>query len=200
MKTSSQHITFERLVDLAEGRLDQSVQRAARTHLTECSSCAKQLTRIGEAISLMRTDTAEDAPSGTIAHALNLFDSRASQPGPSLVRRVLAALSFDSHQLTPAYGVRSAGAGAARQLLYTIEENDLDLRLTPSGEDWVVSGQMLGDCTGGHVILQGANAAVEAALNEQCEFALPPVPRGSYTLRLRLDEIETEIPELILNS
>jgi hypothetical protein len=101
---------------------------------------------------------------------------------------------------TPAYGVRS-GQSAARQMLYSAGDNDLDLRVTPSGEAWVVSGQVLGsECAGGQVRLQSETDETAAPLNELCEFTLPPVPSGSYTLRVRFKDMEVEVPDLELRA
>jgi hypothetical protein len=201
MKRRSQHIPFRTLAEMVEESLAGEERAAAQSHIEGCSRCATQLGRLAKIISLMRNDTAEEAPPELIASAVNLFRLRRSTAAePSLVRRVLAALSFDSLQLAPAYGVRSGGL-AARQLLYSAGENDLDLRLTSKDEAWVVSGQVLGGgCTGGEVLLQGSSGQAVATLNELCEFALPAVPSGSYTLRVRFNDVEVEVPELELKA
>ncbi|HKR00952.1 MAG TPA: hypothetical protein VJT09_09775 [Pyrinomonadaceae bacterium] len=196
------HLPFAKLADMAEGRTSPGERAASLEHVSACTRCSGELARLEQVIGLMRADRAEDAPPAVIARAVNIFRSRAAlkTSEPSLARRILAALSFDSLQMTPAYGVRS-GQQAARQLLYSAEENDLDLRVTPSGEDWVVSGQVLGaECAGGRVELEGTLGVSRAELNDQCEFRLPAVPAGSYQLRLRLGPMEIEVPELELRA
>ena len=202
MSLSFQHIPFARLADLAEGRLSAAERETTLGHTSACSQCADRLTRLSQLFEVMRGDRTEDAPTQAVERAVNIFRARAvSSPPPraTVVRRILATLSFDSLQLAPAFGVRSSRS-ATRQLLFSVGENDLDLRVTPSGEMWVVAGQLLGPCTGGLVELQGAvaSAAVQAVMNDLCEFALPPVPAGSYTLWLRLDDMEVEVPGLEL--
>ena len=203
MKPIFKHLPFAELADLAEGRLAPEERTASLEHVTACSRCSAKLSRLEQVISLMRTDEGEDAAPALVSQAINLFRARAArEASPSLTRRILAALSFDSLQMSPAYGVRS-GQATARQLLYNAGENDLDLRVTRSGEEWVVAGQLLGaDCEGleGTVELQGAEGAVSAELNEQCEFRLPAVASGSYQLRVRLGEELIEIPELELKA
>jgi hypothetical protein len=205
MKPISKHLPFAELADLAEGRLAPEARQGKLEHVNACSRCSAKLSRMERVISLMRTDEGEDAPPTLVSQAINLFRARAASDAdtsPSLARRILAALSFDSLQMSPAYGVRS-GQAAARQLLYSASENDLDLRVTPSGEDWVVAGQLLGaDCEGraGSAELQGAEGTVRAELNEQCEFRLPAVASGGYTLRVRLGDELIEIPELELKA
>ncbi len=199
MNLTFQHLPFEKLADLAEGRLTNDEQAAANGHVQACSNCSAQLARMERTINLMRADTAEDAPRGVVSSVVNMFRQRAAESKPSLARRVLAALSFDSALGQPAYGVRS-GQATARQMLYSAGDNDLDLRITPTGETWVVSGQVLGQCTGGSVELRGLNAEAATALNELCEFTLPPLPTGTYTLRLLLNDVEVEVPELQLRA
>ena len=139
MKPISKHLPFAELADLAEGRLTPEARTASLQHVSACSRCSSKLERLEQVMGLMRADEGEDAPPTLVSQAVNLFRARAARDtSPSLTRRILAALSFDSLQMSPAYGVRS-GQAAARQLLYSAGENDLDLRVTPSGEGWVVA-------------------------------------------------------------
>ncbi|MDQ3743827.1 MAG: hypothetical protein M3444_05550 [Acidobacteriota bacterium] len=201
MKLAPRHIPFERLVDLAEGRVAPEESRDASAHLSTCAACAGQLAQVERLTQVMRTDNSEDAPRDLLAGALNLFRARPRREG--FLRRVVAALSFDSGALRPAFGVRSGQATSSRQLLFSAGDVDVDLRLAPGEEGWAVSGQVLGECAGGWAELGGAEdegRAARAELNELCEFALPAVPAGSYTLRLRLDDLLVEIPDLNLRA
>jgi anti-sigma factor RsiW len=204
MNITSQHISFARLVDLAEGRLPDGESASSLLHISACSRCAGELSRIEKTINLMRTDTAEDAPRDVRFNALNLFRERVTSAKPSVVERIRAALRFDSLQTATAFGVRS-GQAAARQMLYSAGDYELDLRVALSGEAWVVSGQVLGECAGGEVELhsateESASVNVQTQLNELCEFALPPVADGTYTLRLRLSDMEVEVPDIRLRA
>jgi hypothetical protein len=148
----------------------------------------------------MREDRSEDAPRDVIFSVVNMF--RAARPAqPSLTRRVLAALSFDSSQLTPAFGLRSGAPAATRQILYSAEGYDLDLRVTLNGGQATVSGQVLGvDCAAASVTLENETASARAELNALCEFTLASVPPGVYTMRLKTGDLEIEIPQLELNA
>ena len=199
MKTT-RHISFEKLSELAEDHLSDEERAASISHVTACSHCAARLDNVKQLINLMRTDKAEDAPRDVRTGAVALFRARVSSTKPSVMRRILASLSFDSLQLTPAYGVRS-GQSPTRQMLYSAGDKDVDLRVTPSGEAWVISGQVLGlECEGGQVRLQGESDETAVPLNDLCEFTLPPVPSGSYTLRLRFKDMEVEVPDLELRA
>ena len=204
MEIDSHHIPFARLADYVEGRLGAEERAADRAHLESCRRCAGQSAELERLTALMRADTSEDAPRDVVAGAVGLFRAqaaRAADKAPSLLRRLLATLSFDSQQLTPAFGVRSGQAAPARQLLFSAGDVDVDLRLAHGDEGWTVSGQVLGPCKGGRVSLETAGGPeVEAELNSLCEFILPHVPGGSYSLRLRTDDYEVEIPGLELRA
>jgi anti-sigma factor RsiW len=204
MSLNRPHLPFARLADLAEGRLTGEDERAARAHVAECAACAEQSAQLAHLTSLMRADTSEDAPRDVLLGAVGLFRARRAsrEESPGLLRRIVAALTFDSSSLTPAFGVRSGLASPARQLLFSAGDFDVDLRLAAGGEGWTVSGQVLGPCDGGEVEVEGGAGAglARASLNDLCEFTLPPVPEGVYTLRLRVAEVEVEIPELSLRA
>jgi anti-sigma factor RsiW len=204
MRLTPKHIPFARLADLAEGRLSPEEAALERPHLSSCARCSEQAAQLGRISMLMRADTSEDAPPDVIDGVVRMFRARATQEArePGLLRRLVAALTFDSSSLTPAFGVRSGQAAPARQLLFSAGDFDVDLRLAPGGEGWTVSGQVLGPCSGGEVELSATDGttATRAALNELCEFTLSPVAEGVYALRLRLDESEIEIPELSLRA
>ena len=194
------HIPFSTLANLAEGRLSNTERSESLAHLSACSRCAAQTERLERVIRLMKADRAEDAPRDLVSYAVNLFHTRATAESTSLVRRIVAALSFDSFQAAPAFAVRS-GHAAARQLFYSAEGCDLDLRITQSGEMWNVAGQVFGkECAGGHVEIESASSVAKADLNDQCEFALAALPSGGYQLRLCLTDIEVEIPQLELRA
>jgi anti-sigma factor RsiW len=204
MRLTPQHIPFARLADMAEGRLSAEDSDEERAHLSACTRCAGEADRLGRLATLMRADTSEDAPPEVLAGVVRMFRARtAGAAEPGLLRRLVAALTFDSSGLRPAFGVRSGQPAPARQLLFSAGNFDVDLRLAPGTEGWTVSGQVLGPCRGGEVeaVAADGSVAARATLNDLCEFTLlPPVAGGTYTLRLRLEDTEIEIPELSLEA
>lgn len=193
MSKSAKHIEFKTLLDIADRRLDKDIEQAA--HLQNCRRCADELHRLENLMALMKDDKSADAPPDVLSYAVNIFARREGKP--TLVQRIVAALSFDSFDRAPAYGVRS-GTTTARQLMYSAGEKDIDLRINEDENNrWVVAGQVLGEpCAGGEISLHGYEVSQSAYLNEQCEFTLPPVPAGSYELLFRLGNIEVEVPGL----
>lgn len=195
MTIPTKHIDFEAMLDAVDRKI--SLDGQAESHLATCENCGQEFQRVQNLLRAMREDQSHDAPRDVLAYAVNLFSQRRDSHAPSLVQRIVAALTFDSFDRAPAFGVRS-GASAARQMLYNAAERDLDIRINPQANDrWAIAGQVLGEnCSGGEIILQGAEVNESAPLNEDCEFVLPPVPQGTYHLLLKLGDFEVEVQKL----
>ena len=107
---------------------------------------------------------------------------------------MVAALQFDSAQQPLAMGVRSTSADS-RQLMFSDGEHVFDVRITPTGADWTVAGQVLGPIETGRVELRGPAGVFETGLNDIGEFVVS-VPPGTYVLLVTLPDVEVEIPSL----
>lgn len=193
MNTSS-HISLEVLADVAENRIGQEAREAAMAHISKCSACGNNLSRLRQVILMMKSVKAENAPPEVLTSATKSF----SPPPPPPLRRIVANLTFDSRSAPPTFGMRSLHT-TSRQMLYSAQESDLDLRVTVQDEECIVAGQVLGEnCSGGVVEISGVTGSVEASLNELCEFTLPSVPFGNYLLRVKMAELEIEVPDFEL--
>lgn len=115
-----------------------------------------------------------------------------------LVRRLQAALSHDSGiGAQPLPGLRTAVV-ATRQLLYSCDGIDIDLRIQPMDGGharalWRVSGQLLGPLGAGQVTLQCGTWRASSAWNELCEFSFTNVPDGLCLLLLQGEDWDAEI-------
>ena len=192
--TISTHISFETLANIAEDRATSREREAAMPHISTCSTCHDTLNQLQQLFLMMRSDSTNDAPRDVLTSAINVF----SQEKRSPLRRIVALLSFDSRNAGPAFGMRSLPA-ASRQLLYSAEDTDLDLRITVTNGECVLVGQVIGEgCAQGRVEISGVAGKTEATLNDVCEFTLPPLPVGNYSLTVKLRDLQIEIPELEL--
>jgi hypothetical protein len=191
------HIPFGRLLDLAEGRLQADERNKLEAHISSCPRCAAEAGELERLIALMRSDTAEDAPQSVIKQAVILFQRR-EQPAVSTDSQkiIRASLRFDSLGMAPAFGVRS-GEPSARQLLYSAEDHDIDLRIEPAEGGWVLSGQVLGvNIAGGHAKLSGGYDVYDTNFTEQSEFTFPPVPANIYQLHFFFPKLTVEVEGL----
>lgn len=150
----------------------------------------------------------QDAPESVIQRAIDIAAaSLATPPRPvaapaagGVLRRLVAVLGFDSAgQSALAAGMRSGGGGT-RQLLYSTEGRDVDLRVgpAPDGHHWQLSGQVLGPDAVGSVRLHCGTLARELPWSEWGEFQFDDVPAGEAVLTLRSDTWELELPPLRL--
>src|SRR5690349_14986685 len=156
MSDLTRHITPEELADLTDDRETLDNRGEMMAHIAECHDCSIEYRRLEHLITLMKTDRAEDAPRDVLSQVVNLFPKQAESRAPSMARRLMAALSFDSFTTRPAFGVRS-GQAASRQLVYSVEGNDVELRVTPEEDQWIISGQVLREsCVAARVEVDGA--------------------------------------------
>ena len=196
MNIFSPHIPFSELTELAEEHAKTSPD--ALKHLAICSECSSQLQLLRQTIGFMRSDTAEDAPAQLIRQAKGIFREKVVAHGPSLLQVIIASLTFDSLTNAPAFGLRSQ-TSAGRQLIYSTETADIDVRVSPENDQFQIAGQVLGaDCPGGDVDLVGDDFSVSAELNELCEFSFGSVPAGAYKISIRLPDALIETPRLEL--
>ncbi|HEY0726575.1 MAG TPA: hypothetical protein VGD38_00795 [Pyrinomonadaceae bacterium] len=193
MSIFSPHIPFTTLADVADE--NSATSDEISEHLSTCSHCSSQLEKIRQTIGLMRSDTIENPPTSFVQDARKIFRSRAASREPSLVRRVVASLSFDSFTAAPAFGLRSQRSGG-RQLIYSTETADIELRVSPENE---VAGQILGaTCEDGKVNLDSESFSASTRLNELCEFSFGAVPAGTYKISVHLPGLSVDIPKLEL--
>jgi hypothetical protein len=191
---NSPHISLESLTDMAEERASSETLQAAESHIAVCVRCNATLQDLRRLIVLMKSDTAEDVPRDVLMSALSIFTPATPAPLP----HIIAVLTFDSRAAGPAFGMRSVRT-ASRQLLYTAQETALDLRITVENEECSLAGQVIRDnCPGAQMELSSATETLTTELNELCEFSFPAIPLGMYSLRVRMPDVEIEIPELEL--
>ena len=147
-----------------------------------------------------------DAPEAVIQRAIHLFAARApaavAASAPGLFQRLVATLTFDSASLTPlAAGLRSETA-QTRQLLFSAEGRDVDLRVATAddGQHFIISGQVLGPDETGVAVLNCSEGEFTAAWNELSEFQFVPVGPGPCHVTLRAEGWEIQLPPLHLGT
>lgn len=142
----------------------------------------------------------EAAPEHVLQRAFAVWRPRAA--APSLLRRLVAALSFDSGWTPqPALGTRGTGVHRQRQMLFTVEELDLDLRITPQPDGrYLLGGQVLGPQTRVALTLAAGGDSQSCTLDELGEFRFQPVPGGACRLLLQFGDAEVELPPIELRA
>jgi hypothetical protein len=141
-----------------------------------------------------------DAPEWRVLQAEAIWRPLPARPA-SLLARIRAVLSFDSWA-SPAPALRSAAAPGARQLLFTAEGRDIDLRLASAGDGWVLEGHVLGPGDGGTVELTSADSEPPRVLplDELGSFRYDGLAAGTVHLRLCFTGEEVELPPVQLGT
>ncbi len=142
-----------------------------------------------------------DAPPALLHAAIALWPlAPVTTPLAAALRHVAAVLRFDSWALPPqALGMRGV-ADDSRQLLFSAEGRDVDLRITRQpGGVWSLAGQVLGPDEAGHIQLlpaAGAGAGHRASLDALGEFHLDGVAAGPWCLRLETADQVVVLPAI----
>jgi hypothetical protein len=147
-----------------------------------------------------------DAPPGWIDAAVALWKvaprRAAGRGAPTLLKRLAAALTFDSWAAAPlALGVRSMALDQ-RHLLFSAQGRDIDLRINAAANQFSISGQVLGPDEQGEFELArhgegpGAAAPRTVPLDALGEFRIDGVARGTYQLTLRAGAEEIVLPPI----
>ena len=198
MSPAARHTPTEELVDFVEGRLPAPMRGQVEAHLAACESCQRQAGALRHLIAVMHADTSEDAPVHVVNRAVRLYRTQRLAATPVRPKRhLLAILRLDSARQTFAPALRAAAAAGTRELLFDIhDDNELEVRIEPAEGGWRIAGQILGTCSGGQVVVEGAAGEATTELNALCEFSLPPQPGPIYKLVLQLEDVEVDVPIL----
>jgi hypothetical protein len=150
-----------------------------------------------------------DAPQSWVDRAVGAFAAAATpsmgEVAQSAWRLVSAVLSFDSWAGTPTPATVRGVPSDVRQLLFSAEGRDIDLRISPAADDFSLMGQVLGPDETGTVEL-ARQAAPQAglamaplhtsSLDELGEFRIEGLARGTYRLTLRVGNDAIALPPI----
>ena len=153
---------------------------------------------------VQRAAALPDAPPAMLRVAIGQW--KAAQPtmlqaaAQAVIKRVVAALTFDSWAAgSLAFGVRAVPSDT-RHLLFSAMDRDIDVRITPAASLFALTGQILGLDESGVIELAStfgdSGSAARAKVDALGEFRLEDIPGGSYVLTLRLGEDEIVLPPI----
>jgi hypothetical protein len=138
-----------------------------------------------------------DAPPGWVQRAIGQWPEHGIGFAGAL-KRVLAVLTFDSAQQSPALLAARSASAAPRQLLFSASGRDIDLRIAPAASAWRLAGQVLGPDESGRVDVasEGSEPVVlaSAPLSALGEFVIDGIGAGTYQLLLTLGDEVVVVP------
>jgi hypothetical protein len=187
------HLTYETLLNYMEERLSPQERAAAEAHLApSCESCEQRMAQLRKVLQSVQNDHTTPPPASVLKQAMEipLTKPRPSQPGRWT--RLIASLSFDSHlQLS---STLTRGASRERQMLFTAEQMDIDLKISSGRGGHDVLGQLLGAPQTGEAIpvfvsLQSNSGAFlkVTETDSQGQFVFREISSGVYDLFFDLE-------------
>ena len=200
--------TVEQLVDWIDGRLDSSRAEAIETWVASDADLQQTVAWLQTFVGL-RQQLVWATPPSTVRQALNsrFADYAArkqaaatqteadAQQEPNLLRRLLAALTFDSAAQLGVAGARSAQLASARQLIYASELAEIVLNIGQPDAQGNVSilGQILPipDVEPADFMVQlfkNGSAVQETQSDELGEFSFGSLQPDAYSVMLTYEQ------------
>lgn len=194
------HPTYETLVNYIENKLIEADRIKVDEHLSHpCLQCKSKLAQLHTVLETATTDKTVAPPADVLSRAIAIYQKPAKATHPIL--RVLATLQFDNRiQLS---AMASRGVSRAHQMLFTTQQVDIDLKITPEHSQHTLVGQILGseqtaEASMAFVSLQ--NKAGKPLMGTETgslgQFTFRQIPSGIYDLVFDLGSQEIAINSL----
>ena len=182
------HTDFAKVVERFEGNLRPEDVRIVDEHADECRECSTIYRKLVDLYAYTAPIESEPVPQATTANILNIYQRKPAQAKTVLPeRRGLASLIFDDWQM--AVNERYSGIDS-RQLLYQVDEYQVDLRIEFAGEFGMVTGQIFPAIPNATAELVNQERQIAVELTEHGEFIFDAVPKGNYELRITATDCE----------
>ncbi|MEQ8770480.1 MAG: hypothetical protein RIB60_08225 [Phycisphaerales bacterium] len=188
---SQSPITTEQLAALIAGELSEPEAAALRLSIQHDADAADRFVQLEQLARFLSEERDAQAPADAMRRAHKAF--AASRPGlietvRNGVRRIVAALEFDSRMPSAALGLR--GSAQAAQLTFSCEDAEIDLEIVAEGaEGWRLRGQIdtgLEDSVAIDLVrTEDETTVAHTTARTDGEFILD-TPAGSFSLRIRI--------------
>jgi hypothetical protein len=195
-------LNFERLLDWVEGRLPAQEAEAVAQQITT----SQEAQAIVEWIQAFRRVSGQlvltTPPSAVRLELVQQFaEYAARQQQPTLWRRLLASLQFDSALQPAPAGTRSGGGNITRQLVYTSADADIMLnsQARKAEQSFNLFGELLPNRTDlmpdefCAQLLQSEQEVAITMLDDLGQFSFEGLARGDYQLILSSATVEIEL-------
>jgi hypothetical protein len=199
-------LSFARLVDWVEGRLSDAEAHAVAEQVAGADAQVQANVSWLRSFRAISQRTVLAAPPDSVrAPLLRRFDEYArSRRGPSIMRQLAAALTFDSLRQPAGAGLRGGGI-APRQMLYATDLLDVALHIhqRPADQSFDISGQVfpkdrLLASEFEAQLLRGPQAVAEASVDDLGEFAFRALQPGRYEIALANTEYQVVLSQIEL--
>ena len=188
------HLNTEELVDYMDGRVSEEGKLQLESHLSNCEECTELSGEIRALVLRLQGDASFEPPVELVEWGLNLFQPLLQPATGGKLRKLIAALVFDTFDQPLQAGVRRVGA-PARQLLFRAGDVDVDVKIESmeANDRITLVGQVLSttakffDSTPVKLESHGV-VRYRTMTNLVGEFSFDEVPKDTYHLSVDLPE------------
>jgi len=187
------HLTVENIMDYMDGMGTDVEKSTVETHLGDCQECSEVKQEFQLLTMQLREDSAFEPPAELVQWGVDLFQPM-MQPEKSGLRKIIAALVFDTFDQPMLAGVRRVGA-PPRQLLFRAGDVDVDVKIESmeANDRITLVGQVLSSATkffdNTPVKLESHGIVrYRTRTNVVGEFSFDEVPKDTYHLSVDLPE------------
>jgi putative zinc finger protein len=189
-----QHINTEDLVDYMDGRVSDEGKLELENHLSKCSNCAEMKEELQLLVLRLQEDATFEPPAELVQWGVSLFQPLLQPSTGGKLRKLIAALVFDTFDQPMLAGVRRVGA-PPRQLLFRAGDVDVDVKIESmeANDRITLVGQVLSttakffDNTPVKLESHGI-VRYRTMTNLVGEFSFDEVPKDTYHLSVDLPE------------
>ena len=188
------HLNTEELVDYMDGRVSEEGKLQLESHLSNCEECTELSGEIRALVLRLQGDASFEPSAELVEWGLNLFQPLLQSATGGKLRKLIAALVFDTFDQPLQAGVRRVGA-PARQLLFRAGDVDVDVKIESmeANDRITLVGQVLSttakffDSTPVKLESHGV-VRYRTMTNLVGEFSFDEVPKDTYHLSVDLPE------------
>lgn len=188
------HINTEELVDYMDDRVSREGKLVVENHLSECKDCAELGAEIRMLVLRLQEDTSFEPPAELVQWGVSLFQPLLQPSTGGKLRKMIAALVFDTFDQPQLAGVRRVGA-PPRQLLFRAGDVDVDVKIESmeANDRITLVGQVLSTTA---KFFESTPVKLEShgivryrtMTNLVGEFSFDEVPKDTYHLSVDLPE------------
>jgi len=176
-----------------DGQASAVEKSTVESHLVGCKDCVDLNQEFHVLINRLREDSTYEPPAALVQWGINLFQP-VVQPQVGGLRKIIAALVFDTFDQPMLAGVRRVGA-PPRQLLFRAGDVDVDVKIESmeANDRITLVGQVLSSATkffdNTPVKLESHGIVrYRTRTNVVGEFSFDEVPKDTYHLSVDLPE------------
>ena len=188
------HVTVENLINYMDGQPTGVEKSILENHLAACTECTELKQEFQVLTLRLQEDSSFEPPAAAVQWGVSLFQPVMQPESKGTLRKMIAALVFDTYDQPMLAGVRRVGA-PPRQLLFRAGDVDVDVKIESmeANDRITLVGQVLSSAAkffdNTPVKLESHGIVrYRTRTNVVGEFSFDEVPKDTYHLSVDLPE------------